>query len=166
MTAISGLNNNILLNSSPIQAKVKELTSDVSLEQAKALTKNRKDGYDTIGGKLEGKDVIVLAKYPKGIQNSDQIQIGGKRLHVSFVENEENTKHEFLNKSIPSTALLSPLLGAVVATIAVGGGHNVNLKNFAVSTLAVGVVLGGASYLASKKVDKQHDEKITSSISN
>ena len=84
MAEISGLNNNIFLNISPIQAKVKELTSDVSLEQANALTKNRKDGYDTIGGKLEGKDVIVLAKYPKGIQNSDQIQIGAKRLEVSF----------------------------------------------------------------------------------
>lgn len=165
MTEIFGLNNNILLNSSPIQAKVKELTSEVSLEQAKALTKNRKDGYDTIGGKLEGKDVIILAKYPKGIQNSDQIQIGGKRLQVAFVENEANTKGEFLSNAIPSTALSSLVLGTIVANIKAGMWEPVTPKAILVSSVAVAAVMGTGVYFSSKHLENSHNEKITNSIS-
>ena len=164
MSEIATLNNSIFLNGSKIQAKIKVLDPQVNLEQANSLTKNRKDGYDTIGGKLEGKDVLVLAKHQKGILNSDQLQVNGKRLEVSFVENEKNTKHEFLKDALPSTAILSPLIGAVVSTIASGGGGNITLKSFAISTLAVGSVLGTASYFAGKHIEKKHDEKITNSI--
>lgn len=167
MSSIGSFNNpQITLNGSSMDAKIKVL--DVSQREAKNLVDSRKDGYDTIGATIDGKDVILLAKHNKGILTTDQLQINGQRAEIKFVENEMNTKKEFIEQEgfmvIPMTAgsaLFGTLLGAGAEAAIKGVG---SAKGIAIGIGASLALCGSALYHDYKKAVTFTDESINKSI--
>lgn len=167
MSGISGVNSQITLNNVPINAKIKVL--DVSQREAKNLLDTRKDGYDTIGARIDDKDVIILAKHDKSILSTDQLKINGQRAEIKFVENETNTRGEFLHENgfmvIPlsaGSALLGTLLGAGVEAAIKGVG---SAKGIAIGITALAAAGGATMYHDYKKAVTFTDENTSNSIS-
>lgn len=166
MSGIGGVNNQITLNNVQMDAKIKVL--DVSQKEAKNLVDTRKDGYDTIGARIDDKDVIILAKHDKAILSTDQLKINGQRAEIKFVENETNTKKEFLNENgfmiIPmsaGSALFGTLLGAGAEAAIKGVG---SAKGIAIGITVLATASGAAMYHDYKKATTFTDENPTNSI--
>lgn len=81
----------VTINGQQVQAKVVPLTKSVTLDNAKKLLDDKKDGYDTYGAKLGGKDVLILTQQEAGIATSDDVRVGKQRASIDFVENEKQS---------------------------------------------------------------------------
>lgn len=92
----------LTINNQNVNVIVKELKSGTSLQQAEVILKKAKDGYDTIGLTVDGKDYLAIGQ---GLKNpaGKQIMLDGKEAKVAFFENESNTALEGAAKAIKST---------------------------------------------------------------
>ena len=146
--------NDVILNGQLINAQVRPISRE-SMERAEQALKAKQDGFDTIGVRVGGQDMLILSRSSTALKMDDRLRINGQEAQVLFVENEVNTAREGAIDPFKKASTMAKVAGgAVAAGIGIGyaGGSLATIgtaASFSIGTAiglgTIGVAVGAAA---------------------